>query len=56
MPGGIDPHTHMELPLPGATASEDFEPGTAAGLAGGITMIMEYVVPARLQNMPEAFG
>ena len=38
MPGGIDPHTHMELPFMGTTASDDFYSGTAAGLAGG-TMI-----------------
>ena len=34
MPGGIDPHTHMELPFMGTVASEDFFSGTAAGLAG----------------------
>ena len=37
MPGGIDPHTHMQLPFMGTVASEDFESGTAAGLAGGTT-------------------
>ena len=31
MPGGIDPHTHMELPFMGTVASEDFFTGTAAG-------------------------
>ena len=30
MPGGIDPHTHMELPFMGTTASDDFYTGTAA--------------------------
>jgi len=34
MPGGIDPHTHMQLPFMGTVASEDFFSGTAAGLAG----------------------
>ena len=33
MPGGIDPHTHMQLPFMGTVTSEDFETGTAAGLA-----------------------
>ena len=37
MPGGIDPHTHMELPFMGTTASDDFYSGTAAGNAGGTT-------------------
>src|SRR4051794_12017755 len=35
MPGGIDPHTHMELPFMGTVASEDFFTGTSAGAAGG---------------------
>ena len=38
MPGGIDPHTHMQLPFMGTVASEDFFTGTAAGLAGGLSM------------------
>ena len=35
MPGGIDPHTHMELPFMGTVASEDFFSGTTAGAVGG---------------------
>ncbi|HJQ59134.1 MAG TPA: dihydropyrimidinase [Vineibacter sp.] len=45
MPGGIDPHTHMELPFMGTVASEDFYSGTAAGFAGGTTMIIDFVIP-----------
>ena len=36
MPGGIDPHTHMQLPFMGTVASEDFYTGTAAGFAGTV--------------------
>ncbi|HUB44677.1 MAG TPA: dihydropyrimidinase [Acetobacteraceae bacterium] len=45
MPGGIDPHTHMELPFMGTTASEDFFTGTSAGVAGGTTSIIDFVIP-----------
>jgi len=45
MPGGIDPHTHMEMPFMGEVASDDFETGTAAGLVGGTTTIIDFVIP-----------
>jgi len=54
MPGGIDPHTHMQLPFMGTVASEDFESGTAAGLAGGTTMIIDFVIPNPQQRLMEA--
>ena len=46
MPGGIDPHTHMQLPFMGTVASEDFYTGTAAGLAGGTTSCLLYTSPS----------
>ncbi|MFT7266500.1 MAG: dihydropyrimidinase [Halioglobus sp.] len=55
MPGGIDPHTHMQLPFMGTVASEDFYSGTAAGLAGGTTMIIDFVIPDPQQNILEAY-
>ncbi len=45
MPGGIDPHTHMELPFMGTVASEDFFTGTSAAAAGGTTMIIDFAIP-----------
>src|SRR6187401_1245732 len=54
MPGGIDPHTHMQLPFMGTVASEDFYSGTAAGLAGGTTMIIDFVIPNPKQRIMEA--
>jgi dihydropyrimidinase len=55
MPGGIDPHTHMQLPFMGTVASEDFYSGTAAGLAGGTTMIIDFVIPSPQQSLIEAY-
>ena len=38
IPGGIDPHTHLEMPFMGTTAAETFESGTWAAAVGGPTM------------------
>ncbi len=53
-PGGVDPHVHMELPVAGTVSSDDFETGTAAGLAGGTTTIIDFVHPERTQDFLEA--
>jgi dihydropyrimidinase len=55
MPGGIDPHTHMQLPFMGTVTTEDFYSGTAAGLAGGTTMIIDFAIPNPQQNLIEAY-
>jgi dihydropyrimidinase len=55
MPGGIDPHTHMNLPFMGTVTQDDFYTGTAAGLAGGTTSIIDFVIPAPKQNLIEAY-
>lgn len=55
MPGGIDPHTHMELPFMGTVASENFLSGTAAGLAGGTTMILDFVIPDPNASLLKAY-
>lgn len=55
MPGGIDPHTHMELPFMGTVASEDFFTGTSAAAAGGTTMSIDFVIPAPQESLMEAY-
>ncbi|MYM35454.1 dihydropyrimidinase [Duganella sp. FT94W] len=55
MPGGIDPHTHMNLPFMGTVTQDDFYTGTAAGLAGGTTTIIDFVIPSPKQNLIEAY-
>ncbi|MBE3640102.1 dihydropyrimidinase [Mangrovicoccus algicola] len=45
IPGGIDPHTHLEMPFMGTTAAESFESGTFAAAAGGTTMLVDFCLP-----------
>lgn len=55
MPGGIDPHTHMQLPFMGTVAADDFYSGTAAGLAGGTTCIIDFVIPDPREPLLDAY-
>jgi dihydropyrimidinase len=55
MPGGIDPHTHMQLPFMGTVASEDFFTGTSAAAAGGTTSIIDFVIPSPKQRILDAY-
>jgi dihydropyrimidinase len=54
MPGGIDPHTHMQLPMMGTVVADDFFTGTAAAAAGGTTTILDFVGPEPGQAPLEA--
>src|SRR6056297_2343779 len=45
IPGGIDPHTHLEMPFMGTTAAETFETGTWAAACGGTTMLVDFCLP-----------
>ncbi|MGZ3183145.1 MAG: dihydropyrimidinase [Telluria sp.] len=56
MPGGIDPHTHMQLPFMGTVTADDFFTGTAAGLAGGTTTIIDFVIPDPKQRLMDAYN
>ncbi|MDF1565244.1 MAG: dihydropyrimidinase [Deltaproteobacteria bacterium] len=55
MPGGIDPHTHLELPFMGTVASETFLTGTRNALAGGTTLVIDFAIPNPQQSFLEAF-
>ena len=54
MPGGIDPHVHLEMPFMGTYSSDDFESGTRAGLAGGTTMVVDFCLPDPGQSLLDA--
>ena len=45
MPGGIDPHTHLEMPFMGTRTAETWESGTFAAASGGTTMVVDYIIP-----------
>ena len=53
IPGGIDPHTHMELPFGGTQASDDFLTGTRAAAHGGTTTIIDFAVQYKGQALTE---
>ncbi len=54
MPGGIDPHTHLEMPFMGTYSSDDFESGTRAALSGGTTMVVDFALPSPGQGLLDA--
>lgn len=56
MPGGIDPHTHLEMPFMGTYSSDDFESGTRAALSGGTTMVVDFCLPSPNQSLLEALS
>jgi dihydropyrimidinase len=53
IPGGVDGHTHMEMPFGGTQASDTFETGTRAAAWGGTTTIVDFVVQAHGQHVQD---
>src|SRR3989338_9524343 len=55
-PGGIDAHTHMQLPFMGTFASDTFETGTLAGLYGGTTTIIDFAIQSKGESFKETIN
>ena len=47
IPGGVDPHTHLEMPFGGTTTSDTFETGTRAAAYGGTTTIVDFAIQTK---------
>src|SRR5271165_214193 len=54
LPGGIDVHTHLDMPFGGTTSSDDFLTGTRAAAIGGTTTIVDFAIQARGTKMRDA--
>jgi len=54
MPGGVDVHTHLDMPFMGTFSTDDFKTGTIAAAFGGNTSIVDYIIPEKNQSLLKA--
>jgi dihydropyrimidinase len=55
MPGGIDVHTHLDMPFGGTKSADDFESGTIAAAHGGTTTLIDFAIQYKRQTLRHAF-
>jgi dihydropyrimidinase len=55
LPGGIDAHTHLDMPFGGATSADDFESGTVAAAFGGTTSVVDFAIQFKGQTLHHAW-
>jgi dihydropyrimidinase len=55
VPGGIDPHVHLEMPFMGTFSSDTYETGTRAALHGGTTMVIDFILQKQGSSLRAAF-
>ena len=56
MPGGIDPHVHLDMPFMGTFSSDSYETGTRAALYGGTTMVIDFVLQTQGKSLQSALN
>src|SRR6195256_5223210 len=54
-PGGIDVHTHLDMPFGGSKSADDFESGTIAAAHGGTTTVVDFAIQYRGQTLHHAW-
>ncbi|HPI06830.1 MAG TPA: dihydropyrimidinase, partial [Saprospiraceae bacterium] len=54
VPGGIDPHVHLDMPFMGTFSSDDYETGTRAALFGGTTMVIDFILQTQGDSLYNA--
>ncbi len=54
MPGGIDPHVHLDMPFMGTSSSDNYETGTRAALYGGTTMVIDFILQKQGNSLQAA--
>ncbi len=55
LPGGIDCHTHLDMPFGGTTSADDFESGTIAAAHGGTTTVVDFAIQYKGQTLHHAW-
>jgi len=55
IPGGVDPHVHLEMPFMGTTSADDYLAGTRAALAGGTTCLVDFIIPKKGEELVDAY-
>lgn len=56
LPGGIDSHTHMEMPFGGTTSTDTYESGSKAAISSGVTTFIDYVIQKRKESLIDALS
>jgi dihydropyrimidinase len=54
VPGGIDPHVHLDMPFMGTSSSDNYETGTGAALFGGTTMVIDFILQTQGKSLHDA--